>query len=645
METSQGNRRRSHSDNWWKEEIVDETDDKEDAMESYYGLSKKDKEDFYGKSKNPFEDEVNRYGHTSFHVNKSRLYNGGVAIGIGYNTDGSIESALVEIEQEKDPASQSKGLICDNDPANVDSRHASQAQRNVNNGNYSFYQQASQMRNSGYYQDDYSFSVINIPKDTDVTQPEMKKINKNNTILQMPKWFSGFAPGVTKESNNKNYAFPNMTSETNIAPPIRGSNQEWWATSPKVTFDTEYGQKKSSNWSRLSPHQKIGIGVTWVALMCIIVTISELKNSENTAPNEDGRSSGAMGLLPVVDSQTVVPTVSLPGNPTKSPTSLPTSHLTLLPTLHPTSGPKRSPITHAPIAGYSAIHGKHSDGTPRPTRSPVTSLPTRSSTPNPTKPPTLAPTAQQLVQAAPSTTDDECTDDHGDYLNHLDNLKDCAWLENGKPGFTDRKEKNCGTKEYHMTELGAHCRATCALYNECGASVSLTVVTGSFLTPAPANMEPTTVKICDDRPGMYKNHLNNLKDCSWLSNDKPGQTDRKDKNCGYAQYSITELGMNCPVTCSWYNGDGCSFIEVMPSSGGSKLRSSEFSSSTECVNGSGVYLDHKLHLRTCQWLHGENTENSVSRLEKNCGTDKHPISELGIECPWSCQDYNGCNQK
>ena len=35
------NRARTHSDSWWKEEIVDENDDKGDVLDGYYGLSKK----------------------------------------------------------------------------------------------------------------------------------------------------------------------------------------------------------------------------------------------------------------------------------------------------------------------------------------------------------------------------------------------------------------------------------------------------------------------------------------------------------------------------------------------------------------------------------------------------------------------------
>ena len=35
------NRRRAHSDTWWKEEIVNEREDKGDVLDGYYGLSQK----------------------------------------------------------------------------------------------------------------------------------------------------------------------------------------------------------------------------------------------------------------------------------------------------------------------------------------------------------------------------------------------------------------------------------------------------------------------------------------------------------------------------------------------------------------------------------------------------------------------------
>eukprot|EP00956_Cyclotella_meneghiniana_P038380 scaffold153413_cov23-Cyclotella_meneghiniana.AAC.1 len=50
------------------------------------------------------------------------------------------------------------------------------------------------------------------------------------------------------------------------------------------------------------------------------------------------------------------------------------------------------------------------------------------------------------------------------------NPKDCAWLYNDKDGYTDRKDKNCGTSLYPRTDLGSACRATCGIYNGCTTS-------------------------------------------------------------------------------------------------------------------------------------------------------------------------------
>jgi hypothetical protein len=43
FDTDVGTRARTHSEGWWKEEIVDESDNKKDVLEGYYGLSQKGK--------------------------------------------------------------------------------------------------------------------------------------------------------------------------------------------------------------------------------------------------------------------------------------------------------------------------------------------------------------------------------------------------------------------------------------------------------------------------------------------------------------------------------------------------------------------------------------------------------------------------
>lgn len=298
--------------------------------------------------------------------------------------------------------------------------------------------------------------------------------------------------------------------------------------------------------------------------------------------------------------------------------------------------------------------------TPRPSRKPITLNPTSppvvspalsSRTSSPSRP--LSAGATALVQAAPSS----CTDNQGYYLNHLFNPKDCAWLYNDKDGYTDRKDKNCGTALYPQTELGSACPGTCALYNGCVTELPTSTAssesatydgiafmsgTADYLTPTQTESPTNSVQFCADKSGTFKNHLNSDKTCEWLYNEKPGQTDRKDKNCGHDQYPITELGQNCPQTCIWYNKSGCSFIQTR--SVEPNLRAVDVSS-TRCVNGSGKYENHHGDRKQCQWLHEEGLpEIEKFRQDRNCGTDQHPITDLGMKCPWSCREYNGCSK-
>lgn len=319
---------------------------------------------------------MNKFGHTSFQVSKMT---NGVAVGIGVDQDGSVELPLVDVEKHHrsvDRSGVNRGEMGGNvnmyhvRGEDVDPRQARQAaeavlkranqgnhinynDENKNNVNGSLYDQASAMRSSGHYQvDDYSFSTINIhnvPKASDdmAQQPDRKKSRIEGSLLlsKMPKWFAGLAPGVTNESIGYNPPH-NITSDTNIAPPIRGSSQDWWSTTPKVTFDAGYGGnggKKNSRWNRLSSAQKIGAGVTWVALMCTLmgVTISELNKSNKS--NDNGQSSSATGFMPVMDFVTDMPTAI----PSLGPTMMPV-----------TSRPTRAPVTRSPVSGYSYIHGK-----------------------------------------------------------------------------------------------------------------------------------------------------------------------------------------------------------------------------------------------------------------------------------------------
>lgn len=254
-----------------------------------------------------------------------------------------------------------------------------------------------------------------------------------------------------------------------------------------------------------------------------------------------------------------------------------------------------------------------------------------------------------------------CTDDQGYFLNHLMNPKDCAWLYNDKDGYTDRKDKNCGTALYPRTDLGAACRATCGEYNGCttdlpaatnetaeaanydGISFMSETASGGASYLMPTRIQSSSVQMCSDvNDRTFKNHLGSDKTCEWLDNDKPGQTERKDKNCGYGPYPITELGQNCPQTCIWYNQSGCSVIQKRSIEPNLRIAGT---TSTACVNGSGKYENHHGDHKQCQWLH-EPDQPSVEkfRQDKNCGTDEYPITDLGTKCPWSCQEYNGCSE-
>ncbi len=327
---------------------------------------------------------------------------------------------------------------------------------------------------------------------------------------------------------------------------------------------------------------------------------------------------------------------------------------------------------------------------------------------------------------------DDCTDDADRFfLNHLSNHKNCAWLENGKSGFTDRKDKNCGGRLvedeltggeiiYVTTELGLACRRTCALYNGCtedrntdnnvekrlgdadvGDEVDLAsdhekeIENGSNAdTGVDSRNEKKIAKnemnqssstssssSCKDPAGKFLNHNSHLKDCVWLHNNKEGKTDRKDMNCGSTDFPVvTELGSACRLTCRVYNNaDGCEertdddvvqekkagqddVVEkdedkvaeeedhshaktitkeegkvIMRSYSSPLISYSLTSSNRSCTDGTDLYQDHKLTAKPCKWLDG-----SKHRQAMNCGSETHGISELGVECPWSCREYNDC---
>ncbi|KAL7461202.1 hypothetical protein ACHAXS_003010, partial [Conticribra weissflogii] len=358
--SSTNNRQRSASDSWWREEIIEEALDKTTKMEDYYGLSSSEKIDLYGKSskgtsgvksKNPFEQRPQEWeeeyltarrkaGYTTLptgvggngaakgkkknkSISRKSKTVGGVAIGIGYNTDGSVESALVDIEQPQGGGAEDEDD--DNDkgveeiPTSTGMPHRGQSMmshRQQHDPAFSIYEKATQIHKSGQYReqvpvvDDFSFSVVELPKanngGTTLNNGPNGKNDGNNSngngFLQISKWFSVFAPGSSNASNNDHTNSrtanamqstypPNITSETNIAPRLRGNSQEWWANSPRVTFDTEYHhQDNKLRWSQMNTTQKIGLAVVVAAVVCSImgIAVSQMSGNGTAANTKDG---------------------------------------------------------------------------------------------------------------------------------------------------------------------------------------------------------------------------------------------------------------------------------------------------------------------------------------------------------------------
>ena len=600
-------------------------------MDKHYGSSLQQQQRYQGKpSTNPFDTSTTNqyYGNPSTTTR-------------GYNNN-TNQNEVLDTEQ---------GLHARG--ANANDRVLSPIENlNNNNGNSlntSLYDQANQMRHSGYYHsDDYSLNhhqanhhhhhLSDIPiSPREIRSPPQyreKRAHVRDSFL--PRWLTGMKSG--KSHDNNNFGPPMSPYEMNIAPKgssTASSSSEWFSSSQKGSgvFDTSFHPNNgvvrkrggmAGHWERLSPAKKVSIGVILVALVCTIMGVSVSETRKNHAAREKAALALAMA-----------------NQPTPSPTSGPTD----VPSLAPTDPPTKVPSSRSPVAGYASVHGKDSDGTSRPTRSPITMPPTRS----PVSTPSSSPTIATSVSNAPTkpTAPLPCLDVAGEFKNHLDNLKTCTWL-NKEPGFSDRKNKNCGTQWpdgtiFPVTDLGHHCQSTCSLYNNCGL---MNARTNEFEYERP--MAASSEMMCENQVGLFRNHLDVEKDCEWLYNGKPGQTDRKSKNCGWGPNVMTELGFNCPQTCVDYNGgSGCWDLSQGDSVGGISTRTSvliestiveeEEHSSTECIDGSGRYMNHKGEKESCEWLHTD------FRLERNCGFERHDITTLGKRCPWSCREYNSCS--
>ena len=494
-----------------------------------------------------------------------------------------------------------------------------------------------------------------------------------------------------------------------------------------------YGKtKKDGWWDRQSPVQKMGVGLIWMILMCTIfgVTVSQMR-SNNSATSEKEESNALRAFddnsgLNMSDIHLAPPAPEV--EPTTFPTGMPTEEPTL-------PQPTMMPVTESPIAQNYLVHSKTSGMTiTRPTFPPVTSKPSLSPTAkaSDTQRSSDSPTVKiNSVQAAPGSelmNDDTdgnkkasrigadwlCVDiTSGLYKNHLGNPFNCTWLHNDKDGYTDRKDKNCGgrviknelwggTMVYPTSELGGVCRATCRLYNGCDSSDAGTAPTSVYGT-APG-MTARTGQVgskkhfspCQDSQGDFLNHLKNMKTCDWLYNDKPGMTDRKNKECGTDGHPVTELGLACPSTCSVYNKGECigskvkeitpndddadkdededeeensklSAVlkemdvieeEVVKLTNARKKGTTSTSASTKkesekrtyntsilptCTDSKGEYLSHQSKLKDCNWLFN-NKEGKTDRKDMNCGTSEYPLTELGEKCKKTCSVYNnnGC---
>jgi hypothetical protein len=299
-----------------------------------------------------------------------------------------------------------------------------------------------------------------------------------------------------------------------------------------------------------------------------------------------------------------------------------------------------------------------------------------------------------------------CQDSQGHFSNHLSSLTTCEWLYNDKEGRTDRKDKNCGTAEHPVTELGRACKSTCSIYNggECtGGEVMAAMASSggeqkfertgsehadyhndteesveleeteekeeredseeteeetkeeSSMSSPPKKNEgkisnSNTLTSCHDAEGKFLNHESHPKHCEWLFNDKEGRTDRKDKNCGTAEHPVTELGVACKSTCSIYDNRCATDVqlhELIMINSGQVVRSYSSPSYSFSLTSSIKCTDGDGEYidhknRPKPCTWLEGGEDPSLRQQMNCGPSTGHITELGMKCPWSCRVFNDC---
>ena len=525
------NSKRNTSNNWWREEIIDEGTDKGAAMDQYYyGINPSMKHELYGCP--------------------------------NASSNGSPSAAEVAPTQQYESS------------CNQQAHSASGGSSIPNHQQQQLSYLPGQTGVGVGVIDDYSFSNVNLSSPGGVYTPHQQQ-------QQQP--YQGGSPSASKSLFSSVVQVFSSSNKGSYVPPTN-DEQHPWAT-------TERKQKGLVGYlSRLSSTQKMSLGILWMVVVCTVfgVTINQLNKANAANSNGEGGQGGAaqaygVQLAPPNDFDNI-PTF----NPTYyEPTPAPSDESTYQPTTPP---PSRMPITSSPISGYHSIHGKRHDGTIHPTRIPTTMKPTDAPTSStPTFTPTDIPSVDiEAVQAAQQVS--YCSQPDASpilfYSNHLFNPKNCLWLNN-KEGYSDRKDKNCGGRHvvddfgnvvvYDTTELGENCRQTCRLYNGCdevlaaaqdqdqdqaaqgdvgGSSVNLSNMGMSVMSgtiPTTSSSTNDNKNVCKDKDGTYKNHLNNEKTCMWLYNDKQGKTDRKDKNCGTDDNPVTDLGKACLHTCYEYD--------------------------------------------------------------------------------------------
>lgn len=216
-----------------------------------------------------------------------------------------------------------------------------------------------------------------------------------------------------------------------------------------------------------------------------------------------------------------------------------------------------------------------------------------------------------------------CQDSPGKFLNHNSHLKDCVWLHNNKDGISDRKDMNCGGRSvedastggviiYVTTELGLACRQTCALYNGCADAEDMNTAENGI----EERLGDVDNENEEDNDEVEEEELDEDEVDENAEDDDDDDDDEEEE-----LHSIAKSIAKDNVIMRSYSSPLISY-----------------SLTTTCVDGTGEYMDHKLSPKPCKWLE----EASEHQQSINCGSEKYGITELGMECPWSCREYNDC---